>query len=557
MSVTILDQHGQPLPASRPRVVGGGMKPTALSGWRGTSFDAADILSPHMDDWRPFLWSADAERNPYRDRVVARARDLERNDGWAKSGITRTLDNAVGAALRPISKPDYRALAWVSGNSKFDAVWAAEFAAAVMACYRLWANDIAHHGDAMRKQTLASQMWVQLRHKLIDGDSLAVMLYRPETVGPGRARYATSVQLVDPDRLSNPQLAFDTMFCRGGVQLDKWGAPIGYHIREAHEGDWFAAAQSMTWEYMPKETSWGRPIVIHDYEHERASQHRGGAGVLTPIMQRLKMLVKYDGTELDAAIINAIFAAYVRSPYDPQMIEQALSAGPDGPESLGEYQDFRNEFWRERGQRIGNARMTMLAPGEEIGTVTGSRPTSNFEPFEAAILRHCAAGMGVTYEQLTGDYSRTNYSSFRGASNELKKTLDRRFDGFLSGTANPIFGCFVEEVMDVEDMPMPSGTVPSFDEMRTAYARCRWLGPGRGWVDEVAEKQGAIMGMEGGLSTLEMEAGNQGLDWEENVHQRAIEISTFKKFGMSPPTWADVQPGKDAGDKPRPPGDGT
>src|SRR5260364_97631 len=40
------------------------------------------------------------------------------------------------------------------------------------------------------------------RHKLVDGDALALLLWRPERIGPGRARYATTVQLIDPDRLS-------------------------------------------------------------------------------------------------------------------------------------------------------------------------------------------------------------------------------------------------------------------------------------------------------------------------------------------------------------------
>src|SRR5260363_116602 len=50
------------------------------------------------------------------------------------------------------------------------------------------------------------------------------------------------------------------------------------------------------------------------------------AGVLTPVLQRMKMLIKYDSTELEAAIVNAIFGAYIESPYDPQLVEEALGA---------------------------------------------------------------------------------------------------------------------------------------------------------------------------------------------------------------------------------------
>lgn len=556
--VKILDQYGKPIQIARPtRVPGMGRAGALNSGWGRTAYDAADVYDPHMESWRPFTWSADVALNPFRDRIAARARDMERNDGWAKSGVQNIVDNTVGGSLRPISKPDYRALAQYSGNSKFDAQWARDFGQAVEACFRPWANDLGRYNDTLRMNTFGQQMFVQMRHTLIDNDAITIMNWRPDLIGPGRARYATSVQLIDPDRLSNPNMNWDTMHCRGGVQTDDYGAPIGYHIRRAHIADWFAGAKTMTWDYYERETSWGRPRVIHHFEPEYASQHRGGAGVLTSVMQRLKMLIKYDGTELDAAIINAIFAAYVKSPYDPQMVEEAMNAGPQGPDSFGAYQDFRNEYWEGRNVPIGDSRVTMLAPGEEIGTVTAARPAGNFEPFEAAILRHLAAGMGTTYEGLTGDYSRTNYSSFRGAANEVRKVFDRRFNFFIAGQASQIFGCFVEEIMDVEDMPLPAGEVPPFMEMRSAFSRCHWLGTAQGFVDEVKEKQGALLGMEGGISTLEIEAAKQGLDYRELIHQRNIEL---EEFGNRPPPWAampDLHTGDQISGKPVAPGGST
>jgi capsid protein len=60
----------------------------------------------------------------------------------------------------------------------------------------------------------------------------------------------------------------------------------------------------MTWRRIPRETT-GDAHVVHDFDHERGAQHRGN-GILTPVIQRLKMLVKYDESELEAAILNAI-----------------------------------------------------------------------------------------------------------------------------------------------------------------------------------------------------------------------------------------------------------
>ncbi len=79
------------------------------------------------------------------------------------------------------------------------------------------------------------------------------------------------------------------------------------------------------WERIPRETAWGRPIVVHDFDRERAGQHRSSAGTLAPVLKRLKMLIRYDSAELDAAIINAMFGAYVESPFDPEKVEEALT----------------------------------------------------------------------------------------------------------------------------------------------------------------------------------------------------------------------------------------
>ena len=69
------------------------------------------------------------------------------------------------------------------------------------------------------------------------------------------------------------------------------------------------------------------------------------------------------------------------------------------------------------------------------------------------------------------------------------------------------------------------------------------MGPGRGWIDPVAEKKGSILGMNAGLSTLEMEAAeNAGEDWEEMLDQRAREIDAFKERGIPLPEWAEATP---------------
>jgi len=525
--VTILGPNGLPYAPTRSRA-------SMLVGASNTPYDAADQRGDHMADWNPYLGSPDGELNMYRDRIVSRVRDLVRNDGWASGAVTRILDNAIGANFRPIFKPDYQALAAHTGIKGFDHVWADEYGQALEAAWRTWANDVGRYCDAQRNLTVAQIMRLAFRHKIIDGDALAVLHWLPGRIGEGRARYATTIQVVDPDRLSNPQLKFDAETMRGGVEIDAYGAAVAYHIRKAHQGDYFSAAKAVTWERIEKETSWGRPIVVHDFDHDRAAQHRGGSGIFAPVVQRLKMLVKYDGAELDASIINAIFGAYIESPFDPAIVEQALGDTSE----LGAYQDSRASFHDERRIKLGGARMPILFPGEKINAVTAARPNSNFKDFEAAVLRNFAAGTGLSAQQVSNDWSDVNYSSARGAMLEAWKTLSRRRNDFATGFGQPIVCAFTEEAMEVDDLPLPAGA-PSFSEFRAAYSRTKWMGPGRGIIDPVKERQGAILGMDAALSTLEDEAAELGgVDWRETVAQRAIEIARFKELGIPLPEWA-------------------
>ena len=120
---------------------------------------------------------------------------------------------------------------------------------------------------------------------------------------------------------------------------------------------------------------------------------------------------------------------------------------------------------------------------------------------------------------------------------EAWKTLDRRRIDFGIGFAGPLRGAWLEESHEIDDLPLPKNA-PEFMDCRGAYMRATWLGPARGWIDPVAEKEGAIMGMEAGLSTLEMECAEQNLDWEEVLDQRAREVAGFKERGLEvPQSW--------------------
>lgn len=538
MASIIVDTTGKPfgdMPA--------GGRARADAGWGGPGitqppyssqfpYEASSVQTQEMGQWFPIIRSPDSEINQYRDRMVARSRDLSRNDGWANGGITRILDNTVGAHLRLSANPDWRYLRRLAKG--FGPEWADEFRSAVEALWRAYSEDLGHWNDVSCQLSMSQQMRLGLRHKLIDGEDLFVAHWMPERIGRGAATYATAFLLVDPDRLSNPYQMVDTKYLRGGVEIDEDGVPIAYHIRKAHQNDWYNAAESMVWERVARLDPDGWRRVIHDFERDRAGQNRG-IGIFTPVLAHAKMLARYYGVELQAATVATIFGTYVTSPYDPKMVESAMDS--DG-EELGFYQDLRADWSKERPAMLNGVRIPTLAPGETINQVQAAHPHDGFADFAHEMLRSIAAALGVSAEQITQDWSKTNYSSARAALLESWKTLSRRSAEFKMGTATPIYASWLQEVLERGDLDdvLPRNA-PDFIEAATAYSRCDWLGVARGWVDPVKEKQGAILGLDGGLSTLKRECAEQGLDYEEVIQQRAIEVRMFKEAGLPPPKW--------------------
>jgi len=533
MTVQILDHRGMPMvPKTRhaQALVGGN---------NSTPYDAADMFSDHMAGWLPYLTSADGALNSYRDTIVARTRDIVKNDGWASGTITRILDNAVGANFRPISKPDFKALANYSGLKTFDERWAYDFAQWLDAAYRAWALGRGRWADVSRNLTVPQMFRLAFRHKLVDGDALGLLRWMPERIRPGRAQYATALQLIDPDRLSNPQISFDQRYLRGGVEIDDDGVAIAYHIRRGHQNDIWAAGDSMLWDRIERETDWGRPIIVHDYEHDQASTHRGGAGILTPVLHRLRMLFDYDVAELDSSLLNAIFSAYIESPFDQEFVDGAFG----GDEKLNAYQAERAEYHRLNRITIPGtgASMTKLFPGEKMGQVQAARPNANFAAFEAAVLRNVASASGVSTQQVSNNWADVNYSSHQGALQEFFKTLSRRRDEFSEGFCQPVREAFVEEAMEMDEPPLPAGA-PEFMECAAAYARAKWIGPARGWTNPVDEVKGAVLGMDAALMDYDELCAEQGLDADDMIAARKHTIRRFQEAGIPLPTWSGMNP---------------
>jgi capsid protein len=218
---------------------------------------------------------------------------------------------------------------------------------------------------------------------------------------------------------------------RRGVERDANGQALAYHFRMGDQFDYFSGAFSATWRRVPAEKPWGRKQVIHIIEQGMMDQTRGISDMVATL-KNMRMTKKFAEVTLQNAVINATYAAAIESELPNDMV--AAAPGQAGGDTnagmldmyrsymgaLGEYLDAANNI------RIDGAMIPHLFPGTKLNMqpakTTGGIGTS----FEESLLRHTAASLGLSYEEFSRDFSKTNYSSGKAAMGVSQKFMASR-----------------------------------------------------------------------------------------------------------------------------------
>lgn len=466
--------------------------------------------------WNAARGSADADLLPALPTLVARTRDLDRNHGIASGAIQTTLDNVVGTGPRLAATPDYRAL----GRDK---EWAEEWSLQVEAYFREWWNTTAC--DAGGQLTGRAQTTQIFRSGLLNGEALVLPIWA------SGAKWSTQFLRIEADRLSTPHGQLDSDRLRGGIEMDQYGRPLAYWIQKRHPGDVMGAmgiTESQEWERIPATMPFGRKRVLHIHDQERTGQSRGRP-FFSAVIGQFRMLDHYQRTELQSAVVNAMISAFIETPMDAARITELL--GTDlSDEKVQEY--MRDQ--RELIAPLKGAAVLTLPPGSKLSPFMPSRPNDAFAPFVEAVIRHIGAGLGLPLELLLKDFSKTNYSSARAALLEAWRFFAVRRQWLTECWLNPAYLLWLEEAVG-------KGIIdaPGFYQNQYAYSSCKWIWPGRGWVDPVKEGQASMIRIKGGLSTFEQECAEQGLDWMEVFDQQKTELEYRRRIGLPDPP--DVQ----------------
>lgn len=323
---------------------------------------AAEVVLRHYEGaasgrrtqgWNRSTTDANAAMAPSLARLRDAARDLVRNNGYAESAITTICDHVVGWGIVAKAKPK---------NVKATELWAQ------------WAETTACDADG--RQDFAGLQHLVTRTVVESGEALVRRrIRRPEDELP----IPLQIQVLEPDYLDTAKTGLrlpNGGRIVSGVEFDVLGKRAAYWLFQEHPGSVISAASASV--RVPAES------VLHVYRQDRASQVRG-ASWFAPVLLKFKDFDDFD----DATLMKQKVAACL----------SVITTDADGTGApLGTVDPASPTIDSLEPGGILN-----LAPGRSVQVV---QPPSvrEYSDYTRTTLRGVATGLGVSYEDLTGDY---------------------------------------------------------------------------------------------------------------------------------------------------------
>ena len=145
------------------------------------------------------------------------------------------------------------------------------------------------------------------------------------------------------------------------------------------------------------------------------------------------------------------------------------------------------------------------------------------------LLRLIAAGMGLSYEIVSKDYSKVNYSSARAGRIEDYKFFDQIQEHFATHFLMPVLEAFLEVAYLKGTIKIPD----FYQKKEEILAKCSWIFPARQFIDPVKEIKATAMEVALKSTTLEKIAKQKGEDWEDVMNQCAKEAELANNLGLN------------------------
>ena len=441
------------------------------------AYEAGEV-SRFTDDWMPVNADTENTDKTQSDLIKARARYLENNSDIANAAVSGIIRNVVGTGIKPQARTPTESL-----NERIEELWAQ------------WIQP--EHCDVTGQQSFYEIQAMLLRRQIYDGEILVKKVY------DNKAEIPLKLQVIKSDLLAQNQLHAPKTgnIIRSGIELSEHLKPLAYWI-EKKTADGYVLYDP---DRVPAEE------MIHLWLRLHPDQIRG-MSMLTPIIRRIKATSDYLEAEEIAARLAACFAVFITTQIG-------------GPGAVGRNTQKDGEGKQLKTMRPGM--VTYLNPGESVTTANPSRSVTSAKDFVGLQQRLAGAGMGLSYELMSRDFTKSSFSAARQGMLEDRKTFEPIQQYLETHLCQKVY----EEFMDAAVIAGRL-SIRDYWENRRTYTRAEWIAPGWSWIDPEKEVNADIKAMASGGKTLAQWCAERGYDWREQLQQMALEKSTAEKLGL-------------------------
>lgn len=431
------------------------------------------------------------------DQLVARSHDVIRKDSWASKAIDEWVSNAIGTGIKPQSQHPNQATrkkiqklwdAWTDvadadGNTDFYGLQALTF------------RSMVEGGECFgrfRPRLKSDGLPVPLQIQTMEAEQLPWYLTRPTPDTPkGRA-------------------------IRMSIEFDQLGRRTAYYFYSAHPGERLFFTNWLDLNRVPAE------YIMHVYRPLRIGQIRGVPWMANALV-RMWELDQYDDAELLRKKFAAMLMAFItRQNQDDTFFPNATSSTVAQGGSAVSTEQGIQVATLEAGT------VQELEPGEKIEFNQPADVGGSYEKFERVQLLRIAAGLGISYEMLTGDHSQTNFSSIRAGILSFRRLCEQiQYGVFVYKFCKPTWKAFIEAAaMD--------GSLSASDYAKNPadYLAVQWHMPKWAWVDPEKDIKAELISVRSGFKARSDVINEMGDSAERVDEQIAADNVRADDFGL-------------------------
>lgn len=446
-----------------------------------------------MAGWNPTRLGATTNLWSTLDMMQSRSRDAVRNNPWASSAIDTFEAQGIGTGIRPHWNVDDQAAKakietefrkWAmgidlgTGQSNCSTDGMLNF----YGMQALVGREVFEAGEVLVRQYSRPSSWklrVPYQLQLIESEQMPV--WRTSVTGGDGIAPIPKGNVV-----------------RTGIEFDPSGRRIAYHMYREHPGDTMLfPLDTLQWMRVPAQD------IRHVYKPLRAGQLRGQP-MMAPVLTSLREIDDYTDAAIVKKKIQTMFAGIIEK-IDPNAevvpIDRNQGDNGTGIPTPYNYDPLTASTIIEPGT------FQYLFPGEKV-TFPTLPSEQDFEMFMVIQLHKVAIGMGLTYEQLTGDLKGVNYSSIRAGLLDFRRKCEQwQRNIIIQQFCYPVVCRWLLEAYLAGTLALPG-----FAADPSKYLDITWSPPAWNWVDPLKDTKAAEMQVRDGFASRQQIVAELGED---------------------------------------------